>query len=93
MPEIAFTQYLRPHGRPVEVKIDRSMEIYDKAQSLLRMGCQLEIEVLATPDNAVSMTVSDTEGTTIVSELVPNGPQVPGAIDRLITRGMALLHG
>lgn len=38
MPEIPFTQYLRPDGHPIEVTIDRPQEVYDKAIEIENRG-------------------------------------------------------
>ena len=83
MPAIHFTQYLRPHGRPVPVFIDRPDEIAAKADAIRARGFQFECEELTTGD--VSLTISNDDGDHDI-EVVPNGPDVPDAVDRLITR-------
>ncbi len=90
MSEIPFTQYLRPHGRPVPVTIDRPSNIADIARRLISVGYRFEIEELA--DRTVSMTVEDadvdTEGPLAI-ELCANGPDVPDTVDRLVRSAQA----
>jgi hypothetical protein len=83
MAEIAFTQYLRPSGRRETVRIDRPDEIAAKAQRILAAGFCFECEVLM--DGHVSFTIAGDEDDVEI-EVVPNGPDVPAAIDRMINR-------
>lgn len=83
---IAFTQYLRPDGEAKEITIERPAEIEAKAAKLKNLGATLEIEVLATGE--VSMTV-ELKDETLAIEVVPNGPEVPSAVDRMITKALA----
>lgn len=76
-----FIQYMRPDGRAKSVTIGRSPEIEDKARALALAGYRLECEVLLTEE--VSLTV-ESEEATIAIEVIPNGPGVPDAVDRLI---------
>jgi len=81
--QIPFTQYLRPNGRTREVSIERPAEIYKKAMEIINAGYRFEVEELTT--GQISMTISkDDEDCDI--ELVSNGPEVPVAVDRMITR-------
>ena len=84
MPAIQFTQYCLPDGRAKTVFIDRPGDIAEKAKSIIRRGLSLECEVLAT--NEVSFTVTHPEEGDLECEIVPNGPDVPAAVDRLIIR-------
>jgi hypothetical protein len=88
---IPFTQYLRPHGKKKETQISRDPEIEDKARVLLELGCAFECEVLVTGE--VSLTCEDASEQTLSIEVVPNGPQVPGAVDRLVCDAWAKLAG
>lgn len=83
MTEIAFTQYMRPHGRRETVRIDRPDEIAAKAQKIIDAGFALECEVLM--NGHVSFTIAGDEDDVEI-EVVPNGPGVPTAIDRMINR-------
>ena len=84
---IMFTQYLRPDGRPRPCKVERPPQIEALAHELQAAGVKLEAEVLTT--NEVSLTAEregdDGELDVDGIEVVPNGPEVPGAVDRLIT--------
>lgn len=86
--DVVFTQYLRPHGRPVKVWIERSPDIAALARKVCEAGYHLDIEELM--DRTVSMTVepntpdADGEERPIASELCRNGPEVPDAVDRMI---------
>ena len=79
--EIEFTQYLRPHGQKKKVRIDRPKAVADKAKEIKNAGLCLECEVLMSGD--VSFTIANEE-LDLAFEIVPNGPEVPDAVDRLI---------
>lgn len=83
MPEIPFTQYLRPNGRTTDATIDRPKEIYDKAMDIIKAGYRFEAEVLST--GHVSLTIYK-NGVDHDIEVVENGPKVPVAVDQMITR-------
>ncbi len=82
MPEIQFTQFLRPHGVPKEAFIDRPQEVYDQAQLILEAGLTLECEVLQT--GTVSFTITHHEDGDLAIELIQNGPKVLETVDKLI---------
>lgn len=101
---VPFTQYLRPNGRKAPVTIERPPEIEALARRLIEGGCTFELELLST--GVVSMECvgpTDEHGDpdSLAVELVPNGPGVPPAVDRLVadavrvwaTRGYAPLPG
>lgn len=82
---IPFTLYLLPNGRKVEVIIDRPKDIYDKAMDIIKAGYRFEAEVLTC--GMVSLTIFhliDEEDKDI--EVISNRPEVPTAVDRMITR-------
>ena len=83
MGAIPFTQFMRPDGRPVDVSIDRPEEIARKAKAIIDAGYRFECEVLT--DGSISLTITDDEMDHDI-ELVPNGTDVPLAVDRLIQR-------
>lgn len=85
---IPFTQYLRPNGRPKEVYIDLGIETENKAQQLIDCGCRFDIEILLT--GIVSMTCEQGDEL-LAMELAPNGPEIPGAVKRLIDSALAKL--
>jgi len=78
---IPFTQFLRPDGRRVPVEIDVSDEVESLAEILVKAGCRFEIEELST--GMVNMECMLAE-CCICGELCPNGPQVPGAVEKLV---------
>lgn len=80
---IPFTQYLFPNGRKVKVSIERPLEIATKAADIIASGKRFECEMLTTGD--VSLTIADDDGDQDI-EVVPNGPDVPAAVDRLVLR-------
>jgi hypothetical protein len=78
---VPFIQYKRPRGQEVDVSIERSDEVYAKAIEITRAGFRLECEELSTGD--CSFTVADGERD-YAMKVVPNGPEVPPAVDALI---------
>jgi hypothetical protein len=82
MADIPFTQYMRPNGRQVVVSIDRPAEIAAKAEKIIARGFRFECEHLTT--GHASLTIADDRGDHAI-EVVANGPEVPLAVDRLIT--------
>ena len=91
--DVVFTQYLRPDGRQKKVWITRSAEIVALANRLIGAGYHFDIEELR--DHTVSMTcepnttTDDEDDAPIAIELVPNGPDVLEAVDRLIRAAAA----
>lgn len=78
---IPFIQYLRPNGRQIVVRVLRPKSVVAMALAVINSGCRFECEVLTI--GQVSLTVSDGE-VDIVSQLVPNGPDIPKAVDDLV---------
>ncbi|MEH2695620.1 hypothetical protein GFL93_12645 [Rhizobium leguminosarum bv. viciae] len=85
MPDIHFTQYLMPDGRPSDVRIDRPDHIAEKAQEILSKGFKFECEMLS-DYRTISLTITHPKDGDLEIEVVPNGPEVPVAIDRMIER-------
>lgn len=83
MAEIPFTQFLRPDGRQMVVTIERPAEIAAKAEKIMARGLRFECEHLTT--GHVSLTIADDDGDHAI-EVVENGPEVPAAVDRLISQ-------
>lgn len=80
---IPFTQYLRPDGRQHPIEIERPKDIEEMARRMLLYGWRFEVEELSTGD--VSLTVHDPRAEEDVAiEVVPNGPGVLEAVDRLV---------
>ena len=80
--DIEFTQFLLPHGRSQTVRIERSQEIAEKARAIITAGFRFECEML-TDYRTISLTISNDERDHAI-KVVPNGPQVPEAIDRMV---------
>lgn len=81
MMRVLFTQYLAPDGRKKPVYIERPRSVFEKASDIVAKGFRLECEVLI--GDLVSLTIAgDDEDLAI--EVVPNGPGVPEAVDKLI---------
>lgn len=81
MKAIPFTQFLRPDGRRADVEIERPDEIAALAYRIMSCGYRFECEHLRT--GHASFTISNDEGDYAIT-VVPNGPQVPPAIDAMI---------
>lgn len=79
-----FTQYLRPNGRQVPAEFTIADDLAGHLHLIHSVGLQLAAEVLTT--GHVSFTIENSDSDDFDSELVPNGPEVPVAIDRLIRR-------
>lgn len=84
MAEISFTQYLMPDGRKDTVRIDRPDDIAAKAAIIQNAGYGLACEMLS-DYRTISLTVENDDGDFDI-ETCANGPDVPVAVDRLITR-------
>jgi hypothetical protein len=90
---IPFRQYLRPDARRREVKIDMPQEVELLAQEFIDGGGRFECEELRTGEASLTA-VHDVEGepADIAIEVVPNGPEVPPAVERLVRRASAWLR-
>ena len=86
--EIKFTQFLMPFGTPKPVSIDRPVAIADMADAIVASGYRFECEMLPTHEISVTITNKDGDHAIVV---VPNGPEVPAAIDRMIEQFHATL--
>jgi len=78
---IPFTQYLRPDGRKRDVTIERSPEVEALAQRFIASGGKFECEELRTGEASFTAVKY---GRDVAIELVPNGPAVPAAVDRVV---------
>jgi len=87
---IPFTQYLRPDGRKRRIEMTVVGGVAEAADRILRHGWVFEVEELTTGD--ASLTVSDGEED-VATEVVPNGPEVPVAIERLVMAAASLIEG
>lgn len=85
---IQFTQYMLPNGRKSQVTIERSAEIEAKAQKIIEAGYDFECEMLRTGE--IHLDCCNTERQ-IAVEVVPNGPEVVAAVDRIVERAFQSL--
>lgn len=86
---VQVTQYMRPHGRAVVMETDIS-DAFEAPYNVIRMrGWNLAAECLTT--GMVSITVEDKAvGADVACEVVPNGPEVPLAIERALAKAISL---
>lgn len=82
MPNIFFTQFLRPDGRRNIIAIDRPPHICAVADKLLSAGLKFEAEILI--GGKVSLTITSRDQDEAI-EICDNGPEVPLAVDRLFS--------
>lgn len=80
--EIPFTQYIAPHGAPKAVSIEVRPEIAAKAATIINHGFRFECEVLST--GQVSATITDPEEGDLDIIVMPNGPGVREAIEKMV---------
>jgi hypothetical protein len=80
-PTIPFTQYRRPHGEKRQQFFDCDESLANKAQAIIERGYCFEVEVLM--NGIVSLTISNGKEDVAI-ELSPNGPEIPGAVERLV---------
>ncbi len=81
MPEIPFTQYIRPNGRKRQGDFERPQEVYDQAMAIIKAGYCFEIEELST--GKISMTISNGKEDVAI-RICDNGPEVLTSIDDLV---------
>lgn len=80
---IPFTQFMLPNGRRVQVSVDRSSEVEEKAQKLISEGFAFEVEILR--NGVVNMDCN--RGNVILGqELATNDTDVPEKVDRLVNK-------
>lgn len=81
---IPFTQYLLPNGRRAPTEIERGPEVEAKAREIIAAGYCFECELLTT--GHVSLTIADPlEQEDVAIEVVPNGPGLGEAVDKLVS--------
>lgn len=80
--DIEFTQYLMPHGRQIAVRIECPEDVAAKARGIIAAGFRFECEML-NDYTTISLTIVGDKADHAI-EVVPNGPEVPKAVDRMI---------
>jgi hypothetical protein len=89
---IPFTQYLMPNGERRSIEIKRPEDIYEKAMDIIKAGHCFEAEMLRTGE--ISLTIFNVaEEEDVDIEVIANGPEVPLAVDRMVTRFYNALAG
>ena len=81
MISVNFTQYLRPDGRPRSVRCEVADDLADDLNTIFNNSCWLTCEELSTGEAVFYITNADGD---LHLQIVPNGPEVPAAVDRLI---------
>ena len=64
------------------MRIERTEEVAAKAKEIVNAGFQFECEMLS-DYKTVSLTIAD-DDEDLAIEVVPNGPDVPPAVDHLV---------
>lgn len=77
-----FTQYLLPDGRKKPMEIFMPDEVEEIASQLTQKGYEFEAEILTTGE--VSLECVYGEGESAAIEIVPNGPDVISAVEKLV---------
>jgi len=93
MPEIPFTQLIRPTGARRAVTIERPAEVVAVADGLRALGVVFECEELSTGEVALYASDAAFPDEDLAIEVVPNGPEVPAAVDRLVRDALAMRNG
>lgn len=91
---IPFTQFLLPNGRRTQTEIDMPEEIEALAHRFIRAGGWYESEMLG-DYRTVSLTACwDREDgdNDIAIEVVPNGPAVVGAVEKVVRDSIRYLE-
>lgn len=83
-----FTQYMFPDGKRRPSSIETTPEVEQLASELVKAGWQFEIE--CHPDTQLIHMDCCDEDRPLTSEVVPNGPQVPIAVQKLVRDAHAI---
>jgi len=86
MKPIPFTQYLLPNGRTKEITIDRPGDIAELAEKFIQVGGRFAAEILMTGQIALYAEKEDKEEEPVAMEIIPNGPEVIEAVDKIIKK-------
>ena len=80
---IPFTQFKQPHGIRVSRTVSRPKNIERLAWEFIDRGGRFEAEILTTGEVSLTACMVDGEADLAI-EIVPNGPEVTAAVDRLV---------
>ena len=86
---IEFTQFVLPRGERKPTRIERSPEIETLAEKFIAGGGWFECEVLRTGHVSLTACMNRKNGDNDLEiEVVPNGPGIGEAVDRLVQRAV-----
>lgn len=86
---IEFTQFVLPRGERKPTNIERSADIEALADKFIAGGGWFECEVLTTGHVSLTACMNRENGDNDIEiEVVPNGPGVGEAVDRLVSRAV-----
>jgi len=80
--EVEIMQFMRP--RPAKMNCNLQKAVEHKYREMKRTGARLTAEVLAT--GQVSLCIEESRLGDFLSEVVPNGPEVPRALERMLAQ-------
>lgn len=86
---VSYTQYMAPHGRRVQRTMSVEGTVKLKANTVETMGGRFEAEVLSTDEVSLTVAYDDDD---IAMEIVPNGPKVLEAFDRLVDSALEAIE-
>lgn len=86
---IEFTQFVLPRGERKPTSIERPDEIETLADKFIAGGGWFECEVLTTGRVSLTACMNRENGDNDIEiEVVPNGPGIGEAVDRLVSRAV-----
>lgn len=89
--KVPFTQFMQPDGRQKEVATEVDDGLAHAVANIHGRGWRLTAEMLSTGE--ISLCVEDPEEGDVAIEVVPNGPQVTVAVERLLLAGDRAARG
>lgn len=91
---ITFIQFLIPNGRQKPIQMHASEEIEKLAEECVQKGALFTAEVLTTEKVSFACEYKvDDEKQDICIEICENGPDVVGAVEKLIRDSHAFING
>ena len=79
---VPFTQYVLPWGEKRSLEIEVSADAAAMAREVIASGLSFECEILSTDE--ISLTAMHPDDGDVAIEIVPNGPGMREAVERLI---------
>ena len=78
---IPFTEYRLPNGAQHNTGVECSADVEELAQHCITRGVRFEVEILTTGEVSLA---AEGDDDTYAMEVVPNGPGVREAVERLV---------